>query len=114
MTSAVSLLKTLLTPFPNNLNLKNQMRKLPNKSCREAVQKCLEFKGSNTFATFINGKYAVFSYGLHFPLFVKTLEGWLENSDRYSVTTSKHKNQLHPQTETKKLTTEELKNLIWN
>lgn len=72
-------------------------QKTSNKKARDLVTNRIEFTGSNTFGTlFPNGVYAVFSYGFHFPLFVFDGKVWIENADRYSVTTSKHKSQLRP------------------
>jgi len=76
-----------------------------------------EFTGSNTFAEWNEGIYAVYSYGRHFPLFVWNGSKWFENSDKYSVSTSKQQTQLRPHLEgfgeefTKK-TTEQLKQII--
>lgn len=42
--------------------------------------------------------YAIFSYGLHWPLFVYSAsEGvWLENEEKCSMTTSHHRMHAHP------------------
>lgn len=47
-------------------------------------------------------RYVVFSYGSNWPLFVYHYgtKRWFENSDKYSVTTSKHKTKAHPHCET--------------
>lgn len=85
--------------------------KIANKDARDYVRSRKEFKGSNLFAEWVTVKYTdenghwqtrdvyvVASYGKHWPLFVyDDLVGvWFENMDRYSVTTSKHKSQAHP------------------
>jgi hypothetical protein len=42
--------------------------------------------------------YVVFSYGDHWPLYVYEKVGgtWLENEDKFSRTTSKHRGQVRP------------------
>ena len=84
------------------------------KKARDLVTSRMEFIGSNTFGVrFSETVYGVFSYGFHFPFFVFDGQVWFENSDRYSVTTSKHKNQLRPVTESNiiKADTEKLKRI---
>lgn len=39
--------------------------------------------------TFIDGD-TIYSYGYHFPMATRTKDGFLVNSSRYSVSTSKH------------------------
>ena len=67
-----------------------------NKDAYSYTENKYEFKGSNTFAEKNEGTYAVYSYGYHFPLYVFKNDTWYENSDKYSVSTSKHKTQLRP------------------
>lgn len=88
-----------------------------NKNARIEVELLNDFKGSHTFGeNCTNSKgekmYIVYSYGYHFPLFVCKGGQWYFNKDKYSVTTSKHKNQLRPNVENFiELTTQELKEL---
>jgi hypothetical protein len=86
--------------------------KSTNKTARPLVQNKQPFVSSNIYGIHLNNAYVVFSYGLHYPMFVHTNGKWFENSDKYSVTTSKHKSQLHPLVETEKKTTKELKALL--
>ncbi len=90
------------------------MTKTTNSNARHFVQQRQEFTGSNTFGRWNNGNYVVYSYGLHFPMFVWCAfdSKWYQNSDKYSVTTSKHKFQLHPLGECESLNTIQLKQLI--
>lgn len=90
------------------------MTKTTNSNARLFVQNRQEFTGSNTFGRWVNGNYVVYSYGLHFPLFVWCAFNaeWYQNSDKYSATTSKHKTQLHPWFFGKSLNTNELQTLI--
>lgn len=67
-----------------------------NRQARKYVQNLQEFKGSNTFSENINGVYAVYSHGHHFPLFIHVNGVWYGNSDRRSKSTSCHYNQLAP------------------
>ena len=70
--------------------------KVSNKNASTYVNKKVEFQGSNTFGRY-NGKiYAVYSYGFHFPMYVFKRGKWYGNSDKYSVSTSKHQTQLRP------------------
>jgi hypothetical protein len=57
-------------------------------------------------------RYVVYSYGKHFPLFVHQDGIWYENQDRYSVSTSKHRSQSHPHTNTMPMTTSALQRII--
>ena len=80
------------------------MLKLRNSDVRRAVQERVEFKNTNGT---LFGKwetpflYVVYSYGEHFPLFLWegdfTGGAWAINTDKYSVTTSRHFSQAHPQ-----------------
>lgn len=76
--------------------------KIANKNAREFVQKEHPFDGNNLFAQFGCSHdtketwYVVYSYGLHFPMFVKANGIWFENEDKFSPTTSKHRSQAHP------------------
>ena len=56
--------------------------------------------------------YVVYSYGSHWPLFVHDGFDWHENEDRCSPTTSKHRTQTHPHTETIKKSCTWLRNFI--
>lgn len=87
--------------------------KIANRDSRRYVQNCQEFKANHLFGEYNReGVYSVWSYGYHFPLFAYLNGTWYENKDRYSVTTSKHRSQSHPLTETVKLGTEDLQRLI--
>ncbi len=72
--------------------------KTSNSRAKQLVNELKAFKGNNTFAEDNHTVYVVYSYGYHFPLYVydKVLSVWYENTDKYSVTTSKHKSQLRP------------------
>ena len=85
--------------------------KVSNSSARTFVQSRLPFKGNNTFGETIDGVYVVFSYGHHWPLFVYVDGTWYENQERYSVSTSKHRSQLHPLTETEQVSSQEIRRL---
>ena len=85
--------------------------KVSNCKARSMVQSKLPFKGNNTFGETINGAYVVFSYGHHWPLFLYVDGTWYENRERYSVSTSKHRSQLHPLTETEQVSPQEIRKL---
>ena len=67
-----------------------------NINAREYVNKKVDFNGSNTYGRNEEKKYVVCSYGSHFPIYVFKRGKWYGNSDKYSVSTSKHQNQLRP------------------
>lgn len=90
------------------------MSKISNATARKFVQVLAPFTGNNTFAEVRNGVYVVFSYGDHFPLFAHVNGVWFENEDKYSPTTSKHRSQLHPLTDTHKLSTSALQSVYSN
>ena len=89
--------------------------KTSNKKARQLVATRAAFKGSNTFGqTHSNGVYAVYSYGVHFPMYAYIGGRWYGNQDKYSSSTSKHQGQLHPPygEEIKWVSTQGLKDLI--
>ena len=73
-------------------------KKIANRDARNYVAGCKEFKGNNLFGEKRGQLYIVYSYGYHWPLFVCDMHNqvWYENTNKYSVSTSKHKNQTHP------------------
>lgn len=74
--------------------------RIANRDSKHFVARREIFKANNIFSENYNDRfYVVYSYGYHFPLWVydrKELQ-WYGNSDRYSVTTSKHKSQSRPE-----------------
>jgi hypothetical protein len=100
--------------------------KTSNKDARQYVQRKVEFKGSNTFSELVEPtndiptfRYVVYSYGHHYPMFVAEWQAgdrenatWYENKDRYSVSTSKQRSQLHPHTDTTPLCTDDMKAIV--
>ena len=73
--------------------------RVANRCARAYVQQRKPFRGNNTFGTYIDGHYVVYSYGAHWPMFVYDNDRWFANSDRHGRTTSKHRGQLHPLTD---------------
>jgi len=80
------------------------MLKLRNSDVWRAVQEREEFKNNNgtLFGKWVTPfLYVVYSYGEHWPLFMwdgrPKICAWAYNTDKYSVTTSRHFNQAHPQ-----------------
>ena len=96
------------------------MERIANRNAREYVQKNEPFQGSNMFGVFddddqgSNTPYVVYSYGYHFPMFIYLGNSWYENSDKYSVSTSKQQSQTRPTMETVKLNTKDMKKLLWD
>lgn len=72
--------------------------KIANKKSSHYTSNLKNFKGSNLEGINENNLYIVYSYGLHFPLYIfdKSIKQWYENIDRYSVTTSKHRTISRP------------------
>ena len=95
---------------------------IPNYQARALVQRKEHFDGAHVFARWQTkdsdnerGRskqtlYVVYSYGHHFPVFVYDADSnvWVENCDKYSVTTSKHRSQLHPLCDTIKRTLDDV------
>ena len=80
--------------------------KISNSISRKYVQGCEVFKANNLWSEYSAvGRYVVYSYARHWPLFIYDMQTnkWFENNSKYSVTTSKHKTQSHPLTDTIKL-----------
>jgi len=82
-----------------------------------------EFKGSNLFGEWDNvwdwlgnktpnTPYVVYSYGRHFPIYVWLLGVWYENTDKYSVSTSKHQTQARPDADTVKVDAKTMRDMI--
>ena len=46
-------------------------------------------------------------------MYIKYKNTWFENSDKYSITTSKQQNQARPSAKTKLLNTNQMKQLIY-
>jgi hypothetical protein len=67
-----------------------------NKNCRSLVERKVGFKANNIFSEWKDGKYIVYSYGKHFPMFIFKNRKWYENSDKYSSSTSKQQTHARP------------------
>ena len=91
-------------------------KRIANKDARDYVRRGEPFQGSNLFGEYDNwdedAPYVVYSYGHHFPMFIYLGNSWYENSDKYSVSTSKQQSQSHPMMETVKLNTEDMTKLL--
>ena len=70
--------------------------RVSNNTAREKVNNKVNFDGSNTYGRNEGKKYVVYSYGTHFPIYVFKRGKWYGNTDKYSVSTSKHQSQLQP------------------
>lgn len=85
------------------------------KEAVELVKSKSMFTAGNVFSINypVTGYYIVFSYGLHWPLFIYDHRKgqWYGNSDKYSVTTSKHYGKLNPGN-VLPLSCEEMKRLV--
>jgi len=87
--------------------------KTTNSKSRVFTQAKQAFEASNLRAVHRDGLYIVYSYSWY-PLFVCNMETgeWLENSERYSPSTSRQQSQSHPLCDTTKSTQQELANYI--
>jgi len=79
--------------------------KVANSKCKTYVQSKTPFKGSNLWAEYCGDSYVVYSYGVHFPLFIYAEGAWFENEDKYqmigtrcnySVSTERQRQQARP------------------
>ena len=87
--------------------------RVSNKNARSLVVSRRDFTGSNIFGeTNGRGVYAVYSYGYHFPLYANINGQWYGNSDKYSVSTSRHYSQCNPLVPVIMVSTNELKAMI--
>ena len=89
------------------------MERISNKNSSEYVYNQVEFKANNVFSEKCDNIYIVYSYGHHFPMYVNYCNKWYENSDKYSVSTSKQQSQSRPNAKTKLLKTNKMKELIY-
>lgn len=86
------------------------MAKIVNRDAAQYVNRQEPFYGSNIFAFWTGSnrrsagvgepRYVVCSYGHHFPMYIweQNTEQWFGNSDKYSVTTTRHQSQCRPTT----------------
>ena len=75
--------------------------KINNRNAAPHVRECVDIRGSNVFSKRRNtstgtGAYIVYSYGEHFPMYIKEGKNWYENIDKYSRSTSRHQSQCRP------------------
>ena len=105
------------------LNTEYNMNKTANKDCASYVTKREEFKGSNLFGEWDGASdyfdisdtynlYIVYSYGRHFPIYLYLNGVWYENTDKYSVSTSKHQTQARPEASTVKVDARSIRDII--
>lgn len=87
---------------------------ISNGKCRELVKAQVPFKANNLHAVIVKHAYIVYSYKWY-PLFYCDLESqqWFANSEKYSVSASKHFTQAHPLCECLPATKRELDVLIF-
>ena len=100
-----------------NTTHKELMETITNKQMGEYTTQRLPFKNSNStvFTREPPNLYVVYSYGDHFPMYVYDYQAkmWFGNSDKYSVTTSRHQTMARPKGDKiHMLNTDELKQVI--
>lgn len=96
------------------VDTKDKVVRTANIRAREFVELLIPFKASNTSGGYAaNGNYVVWSYDWY-PIFIYDGKKWYENSDRYSMSTSKQMSQLRPYNagETIKKSHSEMKTMI--
>lgn len=86
--------------------------RVANKSCSSYVAGRQEFQGSHLYGQLLGGMYIVYSYGPHFPLYVYKDGTWYRNTDRRSVSTSRHYGQANPGVPCEDRNTGELRDMI--
>lgn len=89
--------------------------KVANRRCKDQVNNLEEFKGSNLSGVNHGSLYVVYSYGWY-PLFVynRVQDLWLENSEKYSVSTSRQQSQARPNSKTISASQDVLRDMIHN
>jgi hypothetical protein len=106
-------------------NMNMSKKRVANKDISTYIDKLEIVEGSNIF-TENSGKlpdnpetddnhYIVYSYGWHFPMYIycRQADLWYGNSDRYSVSTTKHQSQARPTRGVDQwLTTNDMKDMI--
>lgn len=92
----------------------DEAQRVANIRASEYTTRKEEFRGNNTFGEWKGDTYVVYSYGYHFPMYVYKNGQWYENSDKYSISTSKQQSQLRPRIdgEFNYKNTEELKDMV--
>jgi hypothetical protein len=66
------------------------MSRVANKDASKYIRRLEPFQGSNFVGCRVGEMYVAYSYGSHFPVCIYTDGVWLENSDKYSRSTSRH------------------------
>jgi len=90
-----------------------KMKRINNKQAASYVESQIPFQANNIHGQNEGDWFVVYSYGEHFPMYAwKAGLGWQGNKDKYSVTTSRHQNQVRPDGINAWHSTEELKALI--
>ena len=115
--------------FPSRITIERgdtmSRKRVANKDISEYIDKLEVVEGSNIF-TENSGKlpdnpetddnlYIVYSYGWHFPMYIHCRQAnlWYGNSDRFSISTSKHQSQARPSRNVDQwLTTKEMLDMI--
>ena len=74
------------------------MIRTTNTKVKSYINNLTEFDANNIFARCEGPLYIVYSYGLHFPMYIYNKQNniWVGNSNSYSRTTTKHKTQARP------------------
>jgi hypothetical protein len=115
----------LVYPWLSRRGIIMSKKRVANKDISTYIDKLEIVEGSNIF-TENSGKlpdnpetddnhYIVYSYGWHFPMYIycRQADLWYGNSDRYSVSTTKHQIQARPHAGVDSwLSTNEMKDMI--
>jgi len=90
------------------------MTRISNRQCRHYVNDKEPFDANHIFARNVDRFYIVYSWGLHFPMYIYDREYgiWFGNRDKYSKSTSKHQSQAMPSDDIQWLNTNELLKII--
>lgn len=72
--------------------------KIANRDAHVCVNVKKPFDANNLFAQYVGHLYVVYSYRTSWPMFAfnAAVGQWYTHSQKYSVTTSKHRSQAHP------------------
>lgn len=95
------------------------MNRPNNKDVGHYVKGRLEFQAHNMNGKWVSPNkrewlYVVYSYGEHFPMYVYSQDSgdWFENGNRYSNTTTRHKSQARPTSNTIKVDTDTIREIV--
>ena len=73
------------------------------------------FRANSCFGAYTSNVYSVYSYGQHFPMYSydKTVGKWYGNTDKWSLTTTRHQTMCRPDNVDEWYGTDTMKKISW-